>query len=59
MSPFDIMAQNVDDVIMIINHFIEKGENMPSEESKPAPALSNNKQQRIRVNDSTATGGWF
>jgi hypothetical protein len=55
MSPFDIMAQDCDDVIMFINHFLKKAENEPAASTAPA----NNGQEKIKVNDRTATGGWW
>lgn len=56
-SPFDIFGQDMDEVIMLINFYIELGnENPPA----PAPATATvKKERRIRVNDKTATGGWF
>lgn len=56
--PFEILKQDKDEVIMLINYFNEKGETAETKaetkhENKPKS------QQRIRVNDKTATGGWF
>ena len=51
------MAQDCDEVIMLINHFIAKAEH----DDKPATArgaMPSNKQL-VKVNDSTATGGWW
>lgn len=55
-SPFDVFQQDTDEVIMLINFYIEMGEknenNMPANVTPKA-------EKRIRVNDKTATGGWF
>lgn len=56
VTPFEIMAQDCDEVIMLINYFLKKAEVEPSTEAAPA---NNNKQQYIKVNDRTATGGWW
>lgn len=53
ISPFSIMKEDKDEVIMLMNYFIEKGEEQP--ESKSVKS----KNERVRVNDDTATGGWF
>lgn len=55
MSPFFMFEQDVLDVIMIINYFIEKGENKNTKKSN----VSTSGVKRIKVNDHTATGGWF
>ena len=39
---------------MLINYYIEKG----NEPEKPEKRTKK-KPERIRVNDSTATGGWY
>lgn len=54
-SPFEIFDQDIDEVIMLINFYILLGEN------KEADFIikDGKKHQRIRVNDKTATGGWF
>ena len=57
ISPFEIFDRDVDDVIMIINFYIELG---AYESTNPKQiANTNPKETRIRVNDKTATGGWF
>lgn len=60
-SMFDLYKQDIDEVIMTINFYLMLGE---EENAKPTttkapmkPAAKN--QNRIRVNDATATGGWF
>ena len=49
------MDRDVDEVIMIINFYIELGANANSNEV----INTNSKETRIRVNDKTATGGWW
>lgn len=56
VTPFVLYEQDTDDVIMTINHYIEKAAFASSD---PAPVQKKNKQQRIKVNDKTASGGWF
>lgn len=54
MTPFEIFREDTDEVISVINFYIEKGE------EEPRPTNQGKKQEtRIRVNDKTATGGWF
>lgn len=54
VSPFEIFDREIDEVIMLINFYIELGN-----AEKPTQSNANGKEQRIRVNDETATGGWF
>jgi hypothetical protein len=58
VSPFEIMAQDCDEVIMLINYFIEKADD---DGTKPAavPAANSSKEKYIKVNSKTATGGWW
>lgn len=55
-SPFVVFEQDTDEVIMLINFYIQLNDN--AETVKPAPATKSG-ETRIRVNDKTATGGWF
>ena len=55
-SPFEILAQDVDEVIMMINFYLALGNEKRNRNSKVS--VSKN-EQRIRVNDDTATGGWW
>lgn len=55
MTPFDLFKQDVDEVIMLINYYIEKGNDAPA---KPQ-AGGAKREERIKVNDKTATGGWW
>ena len=52
VSYFDILKQDLDEVIWLANYLILKADNTPKKQSKP-------KEQRIRVDDETATGGWY
>lgn len=53
ISPFEVMKEDAADVVMVVNHFIEKAGEGPAD---PRPER---KQTRKKVNDKTATGGWF
>ena len=55
MTPFDVMEKDIDDFIIISNYLISQNEE-PKEKSIKK---TKNKQVRIKVNDKTATGGWF
>lgn len=56
MTPFELFKEHTDDVIMLINYYIEKGDSI----EYTAPKIQNPKgEKRIRVNDRTASGGWF
>lgn len=53
ISPFEVMREDAGDVILLVNHFIEKageGYAKPRNDEKP---------KRKKVNSQTATGGWF
>lgn len=54
-SPFEIFDREVDEVITIINFYIELGANANTD----SVSNINSKETRIRVNDKTATGGWW
>lgn len=47
-SAFEVMESDHEDVIAFANHFIETAEG-----AKPA------RPERVKVNDRTATGGWY
>ena len=53
-NPFVIMDQDADEIIMTINFYIMLG----GVKNEAANAKAS-KETRIRVNDKTATGGWF
>ena len=45
-TPFAILRQDVDEFILLVNKLIKDGR-------------KTNAPQMVRVNDKTATGGWF
>lgn len=53
--PFEILKQDKDEVIMMLNYMTEKSET--TENVKAAPSVP--QEQFIKVNDKTATGGWW
>ena len=55
VTAFEIMKQDKDEVIMLLNYMAEKSETTPN----ARPAQNSEKQQYIKVNDRTATGGWW
>lgn len=55
MTPFYMFEQDTLEVIMIINFFIQKGEHSGTKQSN----VASSGVKRIKVNDRTATGGWF
>jgi hypothetical protein len=55
VTPFEIMAQDCDEVILLINYLLLKAEQHPASATAPA----NSDKQYIKVNDRTATGGWW
>lgn len=59
LSPFEVMKQDKDSVIMMINYYIEKGDNETEETRQRDTIQHNTRGGRVRVNDKTATGGWF
>lgn len=56
MTPFYLMDQDTAEVIMLINYYIEKGNDAGSNKMSN---VNTRGEKRIRVNDKTATGGWF
>lgn len=61
LSPFEVLKQDKDDVIMLINYYVEKGDmnNEPETYANTRKHTQTHNNERIRVNDKTATGGWF
>lgn len=57
MTPFALFKEDTDEVIMLINYYIEKGND--DTEDATSRSVKPQGEQRIRVNDRTATGGWF
>lgn len=50
ISPFDVLNSDIDDFARLVNYLVESGR---GEQTKKKT------EKRIRVNDSTATGGWW
>ena len=62
MSPFEVLYTDAEDVILMMNYWIEKGQKDDGSKTE-LPKLPKykhiSKNQRIKVNDRTATGGWY
>lgn len=62
MTPFEMFNQDADEVIMLLNYHIglaaEKKE-IPAQSATAPHHAGAEKVKRIKVNDRTATGGWF
>lgn len=58
-SMFDIYNQDLDEVIMTINFFNQLGDEEPTQTTAPTYKPVPKKEERIKVNDKTATGGWW
>lgn len=61
---FELLNQEIDEVIMTINFYILLGEEENQQPTKQTTTptrkpVAKKKNERIRVNDATATGGWF
>ena len=53
MTPFEVFEKDIDDFIILSNYLL-------SLDAEPQPkAEKRRKETRIKVNDKTATGGWF
>ena len=61
VSPFEIFDQDCDEVIMLINFYLKLGNeyNESSGSAIKPKTTKNGSNERIRVNDKTATGGWY
>lgn len=62
MSPFDILKQDKDSVIMLINYFIDKADMEEEVAPEEPPEVREDIRGGVvyrRVTNSTATGGWF
>lgn len=61
ISPFEIFDQDCDEVIMMINFYLKLGdENNHASTNVISPkSAKSGDNVRIRVNDKTATGGWY
>ena len=61
LSPFEIFEKDTDEVITIINFYILLGQQEETQiTTEPIrKPVARKKDERIKVNDATATGGWF
>ena len=57
MSYFDVLEKDTEFVIMFINYLLEKSEESPKEQANVSTNTATPK--KVRVNDDTATGGWW
>lgn len=55
MTPFEVLDLDIDNFITVINYLM----NVEQTETNPKPRTGKKTEQRIRVNDKTATGGWW
>ena len=55
MTPFELFKQDTDEVVMLINYYIEKG----ADKATTPQSGGGKHEERIRVNDKTATNGWW
>lgn len=60
LSPFEILKENAEDVVLFIGYYIEKGN------EEPPPAYGDTTEMhggekiiRRRVDDNTATANWY
>lgn len=58
-SIFEIFNQDCDEVITLINFILLLGEETKTAETTTTPLKTNTNNKRIKVNDKTASGGWF
>lgn len=58
VTPFEILNQDIDDFILIANYMIDLG-GSESTATEVKQVKKPEKEMRIRVNDKTATGGWW
>lgn len=58
ISPFDILNKDFDDFALMVNYFLESN---GDEKQKNAVEQKPKKGElkRVKVNDKTATGGWW
>ena len=53
-DPFRVMDADADEVIMVINYYIQSADEAPRQQQTTAGG-----PRRVRVTNATATGGWF
>ncbi|MCQ2077017.1 MAG: hypothetical protein MJZ20_08370 [Bacteroidaceae bacterium] len=54
-SIFEVMAQEIDDVIMLINFYLRIGDEAPQSTDQ----VKSDTEKEIKVTSATATGGWW
>lgn len=59
LSPFAVLQEDKDSVIMLINYYVEKGDEEQTNMKINPEKKHGAKPERIQVNDKTASGGWF
>ena len=55
-TPFEVLDKDIDDFITVANYIISLGKTSNDHNTK---TKTKDKETRIKVNDKTATGGWF
>jgi hypothetical protein len=55
VPPFETLKTDIDDFIMLLNYYM----NLDKQNDEKPVKKSAGKEKRIKVNDRTATGGWF
>lgn len=58
LTMFEVFKQDMDEVIMLVNYYLERGEDKETETPQKS-GKGNKREERIRVNDKTATNGWY
>lgn len=56
---FEIIKQDTTDVILLINYYAEKAQSTTQTTETKKQAVDNHGIKRVRVNDKTASGGWY
>lgn len=54
-----MFLQDVDEVIMLINFYLRLGKENGTNPQNETPKRQSNGVIRKKVNDNTATGGWY
>lgn len=55
ISPFILFKEDSEEVIMLLNYMIDKS----LDHKATTPSSAEQKEERIYVNEKTATGGWY
>lgn len=56
ISPFEVLKQDVDDFALVVKAYAKRTK---KKSENNGAARTPEKEQRIRVTEKTATGGWF